>query len=121
MASTQTSESTYKIMNQEFTKLDRFDGTNYTRWQDKIMFLLTTLKIAYVLDPDVEPIPAPANNDTAELIAKRKKREEDEVVCSGHILNTLSDRLYDLFTSVKSPREIWTALETKYSNEKQGA
>jgi hypothetical protein len=36
-----------------------------------------------------------------------------------HILNTLSDRLYDLFTSIKSPREIWDALEFKYKTEKQ--
>jgi hypothetical protein len=42
------------------------------------------------------------------------------VVCRGHILNTLSDRLYDLFTSIKSPREIWEALEFKYKTEKQG-
>ena len=28
------------IMNQELVKLDRFDGTNFTRWKDKMMFLL---------------------------------------------------------------------------------
>jgi hypothetical protein len=42
------------------------------------------------------------------------------VVCRGHILNTLSDRLYDLFTSIKSPREIWESLEFKCKIEKQG-
>jgi len=26
-------------------KLDRFDGTNYTRWMDKMVFLFTSLKI----------------------------------------------------------------------------
>jgi hypothetical protein len=36
-------------------------------------------------------------------------------------LNTLSDQLYDLFTSIKSPREIWEALEFKYKTEKQRA
>lgn len=116
-----SSESTYRIMNQEFTKLDRFDGTNYTRWQDKILFLLTTLKIAYVLDENLQPIPPPTDKDSAEVVAQRKKREEDEIVCRGHILNTVSDRLYDLFTSVRSPREIWKSLEAKYGNEKQGA
>lgn len=29
-----------------------------------------------------------------------------EDVYRGHILNTFSDRLYDLFTLIKSPREI---------------
>uniref|UniRef100_A0A2N9HPB4 Retrovirus-related Pol polyprotein from transposon TNT 1-94-like beta-barrel domain-containing protein n=1 Tax=Fagus sylvatica TaxID=28930 RepID=A0A2N9HPB4_FAGSY len=113
--------ATFKMMNQDFVKLDRFDGTNFTRWKDKLMFLLTALKIAYVLDPNLSKLPEPTDNDSDQLKAERKKREEDEVVCRGHILNTLSDRLYDLFTSMKSPKEIWEALEFKYKTEKQGA
>ena len=45
--------SSIKVMNQDLVKLDRFDGTNYTRWQDKMTFLLTALKVHYVLDPDL--------------------------------------------------------------------
>uniref|UniRef100_A0A2N9I2T5 Uncharacterized protein n=1 Tax=Fagus sylvatica TaxID=28930 RepID=A0A2N9I2T5_FAGSY len=113
--------ATFKMMNQDFVKLDRFDGMNFTRWKDKLMFLLTELKIAYVLDPNLSKLPEPTDNDSDQLKAQRKKREEDEVVCRGHILNTLSDRLYDLFTSMKSPKEIWEALEFKYKTEKQDA
>ena len=47
----------------------------------------------------------------------RKKREEDELLCRGHILNNLSGRLYDLFTSIKSAKEIWNSLEYKYNIE----
>ena len=50
--------------------------------------------------------------------AQRKKWEEDELICRWHILNTRSDRLYDLYTSMKSPKEIWNALEAKYKTEK---
>ena len=35
----------YKMMNQDFVKLDKFDGSNFIRWQDKMKFLLTALKI----------------------------------------------------------------------------
>ncbi|KAK2998378.1 hypothetical protein RJ639_022884 [Escallonia herrerae] len=111
----------FQVMNQDFMKLDRFDGTNFTRWQDKMMFLLTALKVQYVLDPNLPPLPEITDNDSDETKAARKKREEDELVCRGHILNALSDRLYDLFTSSKCPKEIWKALENKYDNEKQGA
>ena len=90
--------SSIKVMNQDLVKLDRFDGTNYTRWQDKMTFLLTALKVHYVLDPDLQPIPEPTENDSEELKKERKKRKEDELLCRGHILNTLSDRLYDLYT-----------------------
>ena len=43
---------------------------------------------------------------------------KDELIGRGHILNTLLDHLYDLYTSMKSPKEIWNALEAKYKTEK---
>jgi len=110
----------FKVMNQDFVKLDRFDGTNFTRWPDKMKFLLTALKIFYVLDPNLNPLSEPTPEDTDAIKVERKKHEEDELVCRGHILNTLSDRLYDLFTAIESPWEIWNALEAKYKIEKIG-
>ncbi|KAH9725877.1 hypothetical protein KPL70_008036 [Citrus sinensis] len=100
--------------------LDRFDGTNFTRWKGKLFFLLTVLKVAYVLDPKLEPFPEPREDDTEVVKAARKHREDDELMCRGHILNTLSDRLYDLYNSMTSPVEIWNALEYKYKTEKEG-
>src|SRR3954466_7658332 len=112
--------SSIKVMNQDLVKLDRFDGTNYTRWQDKMTFLLTALKIQYVLDPDLPPIPEPTDDDSDEVKKERKKRKEDELLCRGHILNTLSDRLYDLYTDNPSAVEIWKALEFKFKAEEEG-
>ncbi|XP_050914781.1 uncharacterized protein LOC127129683 [Lathyrus oleraceus] len=117
---TDASVSSIKLMNQDLVKLDRFDGTNYTHWQDKMTFLLTALKIQYVLDPDLEAIPEPIENDTDEVKKERKKRKEDELLCRGHILNTLSDRLYDLYTNTASAKEIWNALEFKFKAEEEG-
>ncbi|RVW90101.1 Retrovirus-related Pol polyprotein from transposon TNT 1-94 [Vitis vinifera] len=111
---------TIKIMNQDLVRLDRFDGSNFTRWQDKVRFLLTTLKISYILDPTLAPLPEPKENDTPQVVAARKKRKEDELICRGHILNALSDRLYDLYTNTNSAREIWEALENKYKAEEEG-
>ena len=106
--------SAFTMMNQNVVKLDRFDGTNFTRWQDKMKFLLTMLKVYYVLDEkNHPPMPPIEEGGTDEQRAARKKRVEDELVCRGHILNTLSDRLYDLFTTTTSLLEIWNSLETK--------
>ncbi|XP_075077346.1 uncharacterized protein LOC142164072 [Nicotiana tabacum] len=104
----------------EFIKLDRFDGTNFTRWRDKMIFLLSALNIYYVLDYALPPMPEPTTKDSDVVKEERKKREHDELLCRGHILNTLTDRLYDLYCNLKSPREIWTALQTAYQNEKRG-
>ncbi len=69
---------------------------------------------------ELPKLPEPTDRDIDQVKAERNKHEEDEVVRKGHILNTLSNRLYDLFTSMKSPNEIWEALEFKYKTEKQG-
>ena len=109
-----------KIINQDVYKLDKFDGSNFTRWKDKMHFMLTVLNVIYVLDPKLEPICEPSDKDSDNIVADRKKREEDELVCRGHILGTLSDHLHDLYTHIQSPKEIWEALEHKYTTEKRG-
>ena len=56
-------EETIKIMNQDLVRLDRFDGSNLTRWQDKVRFLLIALKIFYILDPTLASLPEPKKNE----------------------------------------------------------
>ena len=104
----------------ETNRLNCFDGSNFTRWKDKKTFLLTTLKVFYVLSEDLAVIPGPTPDESKDIKKERKKREEDELVCRGHILNSLTYHLYNLYSNLKSPKEIWTALETKYKNEKKG-
>ncbi|XP_050918467.1 uncharacterized protein LOC127135885 [Lathyrus oleraceus] len=105
--------SSIKVMNQDLIKLDRFDGTNYIRWQDNMTFLSS-------LYPDLALIPKPSENDSEEVKKERKKRKEDELLCRGHILNMLSDRLYDLYTDNSSATEIWKALEFKFKAKEEG-
>ncbi|PKI41483.1 hypothetical protein CRG98_038130 [Punica granatum] len=75
----------FKVMNQEFVKLDRFDGTNFNRWKDKMLFLLTVLNVAYIRDPNLQPVEDPTPDATPEEIAKvaelKKKLEEDKLTC----------------------------------------
>ena len=110
--------SALKMLNHELVKLNHFDGTNFSRWKDKMKFLLTALKLFYVMDPNLMSFPTASDEDIDEIKAQRKRHEEDELICRGHILNTLSDRLYDLYTSMNSPKKILNALEAKYKTEK---
>lgn len=63
---------------------------------------MLTKKIFYVLDLDLTPLPEPTNGETDVVKIDRQKCQEDELICSGHILNALSDRLYDLYTNTAS-------------------
>ncbi|KAG8490840.1 hypothetical protein CXB51_014029 [Gossypium anomalum] len=66
-----------------------------------MLFLFTVLNVACILDPNIQLVEDPAPNANPEEIMKvaklKKKREEDNFTCRGHILNTLSDQLYDLY------------------------
>ncbi|GKV35218.1 hypothetical protein SLEP1_g43520 [Rubroshorea leprosula] len=70
-----------KLLNLDAVRLDRFDGTNYMRWKDKMTFLLTTLKVSYILDPKLQPIQASKENDSEAVKNGRLKCEEDELIC----------------------------------------
>ena len=71
-------------------------------------------EIFYILNPNLKAILEPTEMNSEELKAERKKRQEDELICRGHILNALSDMLYDLYTNTSSRKEIWNASEYKY-------
>lgn len=103
-----------KDMTSKFGKLDKFDGVDFRRWQKKMHFLLTTLKVVYVLSTSM---PEYEEDETLEVVRKRNKWENDDYICRGHILNGMSDPLFDIYQNVESAKALWDALETKYMAE----
>nr|GEZ37096.1 hypothetical protein [Tanacetum cinerariifolium] len=77
-------------------------------------FLLTTLKVVYVL---TTPMTELMEDSTVEAIRIRAKWENDDYICRGHILNGMSDFLFDVYTNVESAKELWDSLESKYMTE----
>ncbi|GJR38608.1 retrovirus-related pol polyprotein from transposon TNT 1-94 [Tanacetum coccineum] len=70
-------------MTTKFGKLDKFEGSDFRRWQKKMQFLLTTLKVAYVLST---PRPEFVEEETLEQTRKRCKQvyESDKYILSSH-------------------------------------
>jgi hypothetical protein len=62
--------SSIKVMNQDFVRLDHLDRQNFTHWQQKMFSFLTTLKLAYILEDDLEENPKPTPEDDDELKVK---------------------------------------------------
>lgn len=106
LITTQTNIVTYKVTYQVFLILDRPNGMNFTRGRDKLMFSLNALKISIWIQLFVAISELSGEVQTSRMIERNKKRTNWFV---EEILNTLSNRLYDLFTSVKSLSEIWEA------------
>nr|GEV75589.1 zinc finger, CCHC-type [Tanacetum cinerariifolium] len=50
-------------------------------------------------------------------VRKRAKWDNDDYVCRGLILNGMSDPLFDIYQNVKSSKELWDSLQTKYMAE----
>nr|GEU87020.1 zinc finger, CCHC-type [Tanacetum cinerariifolium] len=103
-----------KEMTTNFGKLDKFEGHDFRRWQEKMHFLLTKLKMVYVL---TTPMLELLKDATVEAIRIRAKWENDDYICRGHILNGMSDSLFDVYTNVESAKELWDSLESKYMAE----
>ncbi|GJX01343.1 zinc finger, CCHC-type containing protein [Tanacetum coccineum] len=76
--------NTVKDMTTNFKKLDKFEWHDFRRWQKKMHFLLTTLKVVYVL---TTPMPKLVEDAIVEAIRIRAKWENDDYICKGHILN----------------------------------
>ncbi|GKA97045.1 hypothetical protein Tco_0824939 [Tanacetum coccineum] len=69
------------------------DGMNFTRWKEKMKFILTAFKVYYVLE-------GPQMGVLTE--EEQRKRDQDETPCRGYILSTLTDRLYNLYKPFKN-------------------
>ncbi|GJU26766.1 zinc finger, CCHC-type containing protein [Tanacetum coccineum] len=79
------------------------------RWQKKMHFLFTTLKVVYVM---TTPMPELMEDDIMEAIRRRAKWENDDYICRGRDGNGLGSG-----RNGESAKELWDSLESKYMAE----
>lgn len=116
-----TTVQSIQVMNQDLVRLDRFNDQFFQQWQQKVLFFLTTLKLAYIIQNDFPTIPEDTADESTTLKDQRTKRKEDDFLCKGHILNALSTALYNVYRNAPSAKELWTRLENKYKTEEVSA
>ncbi|GJZ80081.1 zinc finger, CCHC-type containing protein [Tanacetum coccineum] len=64
-----------KYMASNFSKLDKFEGVDFRRWQKKMYFLLSSMSVVYMLTtPSLED----GENATMEHMRRRNKWENDD-------------------------------------------
>ncbi|GJW71404.1 zinc finger, CCHC-type containing protein [Tanacetum coccineum] len=101
-------------MSTDIVKLNCFDGGSFKRWQKKMQFLLATLNVACVL---TKPYPEESKNETLAKSREHLRFENDNFICRGHILNVMSDPLFDVYQNYPTARDLSNALEERYFTE----
>ena len=75
-------------------KPKKFAETDLKRWQQKMMFYLTTLNLVRVLNAD-PPILKEGENDK-QIVAAVEAWKHSDFLCKNYILNGLENTLYNV-------------------------
>ncbi|KAK9084381.1 hypothetical protein Scep_030852 [Stephania cephalantha] len=117
MASLVTEKST--SANPKDERPEKFKGLDFKRWQQKMLFWLTTMNLANIVKEEVPKSDEdPLSRET--LLTIEAWRNSD-FLCRNYILNRLDDTLYDVYSECKTAKDVWDLLEKKYRIKMQGA
>ncbi|XP_021802755.1 uncharacterized protein LOC110746825 [Prunus avium] len=100
-------------------KPEKFKGVDFKRWQQKMLFYLTTMNLANAVKEEV-PV-ATENPVSKETLSAIDAWKHSEFCCRNYILNSLDDNLYDIYSACKTAKELWEKLEKKYKIEDAGS
>ena len=104
-------------------KLEKFNGLDFKRWQQKMLFYLTTLNLARFLKEDA-PI-ANENEQDREVVLQVASAidawRHSDFLCRNYILNDLHDTLYNMYSVKITTKELWESLDRKYKTEDIGS
>ncbi|XP_074313757.1 uncharacterized protein LOC141648952 [Silene latifolia] len=115
----------------DLSKLEPLDGQNYKRWSQKLLMFFEQLENDYVLfsDPPA-PVtePAATSVETTPLVISTvksnaqsiKKHDKDNKTAKCHLLNHMTNTLFDLFMVHKSAKTKWELLKKKYGADDAG-
>ncbi|KAA0055836.1 ty1-copia retrotransposon protein [Cucumis melo var. makuwa] len=125
----------------DLSKLEPLDGTNYRRWSQKLLIFFEQLEVDYVLTTDLPTSDPPTTTSTSsdpesstgpltavavtdqvkkDQVIDPEKYAKDNKTVRGHLLNHMSDPMFDLFVVQKSAKDIWSTLESRYGGDDAG-
>ncbi|CAA7034641.1 unnamed protein product [Microthlaspi erraticum] len=101
---------------------DKFDGTNFKQWQQKMHFFLTTLNLAKYLVETKPEVPATQEaNPDPRVHMTLENWNQGDFLCKGYIQSRLVDQLFNVYSEVKTSKELWEALDKKYKTFNVGS
>ena len=97
---------------------EKFNGTNFKQWQQKMLFYLTTLNLSRYLSEETPMLTAESDTQTVFAVDAWK---HSDYICRNYVLNGLSGPLYDMYSSKITSKDLWESLDRKYKTEDAGA
>ena len=92
-------------------KPEKFNGTEFKRWQKKMLFYLTTLNLACFLQEDAPALKG--NEIDRQVVAAVEAWKHADFLCRNYLLNGLDNTLYNVYCAFNTARELWESLEKK--------
>ncbi|PIN26652.1 hypothetical protein CDL12_00585 [Handroanthus impetiginosus] len=84
-------------------KSEKICGIDLKRWQQKILFYLTTLNLVRFLKEDVPSVPKD-DTDTQKWVTY-DAWEHSDFLCRNYVLNGLDDSLYNVYSPMKMAKK----------------
>ena len=99
-------------------KPEKFNRTEFKRWQQKMLFYLTTLNLTRFLQEDA---PTLKENETdRQVVGVVEAWKHADFLCRDYLLNGLDNTLYNVYYAFNTVRELWESLDKKYKTEDAG-
>nr|GEW18362.1 hypothetical protein [Tanacetum cinerariifolium] len=120
-----TSESSKYFNLKVFTRLSDFSDHKFTT-KIEVSVIITNGESVKDMTRKSDKLakfegPVWSEDETLETTRKRIKWEKDDYICRGHILNDMSDSLFDIYQNAESAKALWESLESKYKAEDASA
>ena len=77
-------------------KPEKFTGLDFKRWQQKMLFYLTTLNLAKVLHEDAPTLKEGETNK--QIMAAVEAWKHLDFLCKNYILNGLDNTMYNVYS-----------------------
>ncbi|PKI75354.1 hypothetical protein CRG98_004238 [Punica granatum] len=85
-------------------KPEKFNGLNFKRWQQKMLFYLTTQNLARFLIENAPTLSVGESN--VQALSAVDAWKHSDYLCRNYIMNSLHDSLYSVYQGFKTAKEL---------------
>ena len=96
-------------------KQEKLSGLNFKRWQQKILFYITTLNLVRFLTEEAPKLKEDERD--IQIISVVDAWKHYDFLCRNYVMNALTNSLYNVYTDKKTTKELWESLDRKYKIE----